>query len=102
MEMLSLGLIWHGFHDAIREGDGERILIYLRYLLLIFKSSNNNNCAKEAVNLYHYTLSEREKAQLLWSRCVDTRGVDGANIPCDLFMEHLKQKIKNRNKVYGG
>ena len=26
MEVLSLGLLWHGFHDAIKEGDGERIL----------------------------------------------------------------------------
>ena len=25
VELLSLSLIWHGFHDAIREGDGERI-----------------------------------------------------------------------------
>ena len=28
MDLLSLSLIWHGFHDAIREGDGERILRY--------------------------------------------------------------------------
>ena len=26
MDLLSLSLIWHGFHDAIREGDGEGIL----------------------------------------------------------------------------
>ena len=26
LEVLSLSLIWHGFHDAIREGDGERIM----------------------------------------------------------------------------
>ena len=25
-EVLSLGLLWHGFHDASREGDGERLL----------------------------------------------------------------------------
>ena len=64
---------------------------------MIFNSSNNYNYAKEAANLllqYHYILSEREKAQLLWSRCVNTRGVDGANIPCDLFMEHLNRRLK--------
>ena len=27
-ERLSLGLLWHGFHDSIREGGGERILTY--------------------------------------------------------------------------
>ena len=31
-EVLSLGLIWHGFHDATREGDGDRLLMYWRYL----------------------------------------------------------------------
>ena len=28
----------------------------------------------------------------MWSRCVNTRGIDGANIPCDLFMEHRRLK----------
>ena len=58
-ELLSLGLLWHGFHDSIREGDGDRILRYWKMLLIVFKSSNNHNYAKEAVNIllqYHYTL----------------------------------------------
>ena len=25
-ELLTLGFFWHGFHDACREGDGERIM----------------------------------------------------------------------------
>lgn len=28
IELLTLTLLWHGFHDAIREGDGDRILRY--------------------------------------------------------------------------
>ena len=55
-ELLSLGLLWHGFHDAIKEGDGERIIRYWKFLLVVFKSSNCRNYAKEAVNLllqYH-------------------------------------------------
>ena len=27
-ELLSLSIVWHGFHDSIREGDGDRILRY--------------------------------------------------------------------------
>ena len=97
IELLSLGLLWHGFHDAIREGDGERILRYWKFLLVLFKSTNHRNYAKEAVNLlfqYYYKFSERERAQLLWSRCINTRGYPGANIPCDLFMEHLNRRLK--------
>lgn len=48
IEFLSLSLIWHGFHDSIREGDGDRILRYWKFLLVIFKSSNKQNYAKEA------------------------------------------------------
>ena len=97
-EVLSLGLLWHGFHDAIKEADGKRILNYWKFLLVVFKSTNHHNYAKEATNLlmqYYYTFSERQKAQLLWSRCINTKGTPGANIPCDLHMEHLNRRLKN-------
>ena len=96
-ELLSLGLLWHGFHDSIREGDGERILTYWKIFVVVFKSSNNHNYAKEAVNLlyqYYYKFSDRQKSQLLWSRCINTKGYQGKNIPCDLFMEHLNRRLK--------
>ena len=96
-EVLSLGLVWHGFHDAVREADGERLLRYWKLLLVPFKSSSHRNYAKEAVNVlfqYHYVFSERQKAQLLWSRCINTKGQRGTNIPCDLFMEHLNRRLK--------
>lgn len=67
-ETLTLGLLWLGFYDAIKEGGGERILRYWRFLMIIFKSTNHPNYAKEAVNLlmqYTYLFSERQKAQLL-------------------------------------
>ena len=32
-KLLALSIIWHGFHDAIREGDGDRILRYWKLLL---------------------------------------------------------------------
>lgn len=97
IELLSLGLLWHGFHDAVREADGDRILRYWKFLLVLFKSSSHRNYAKEAVNVlfqYNYVFSDRQKAQLLWSRCVNTRGNKGTNIPCDLHMEHLNRRLK--------
>ena len=103
-ELLTLGLLWHGFHDAIREGDGERILRYWKFLLIVFKTTNHCNYAKEAVNVlcqYYYTFSERKKVQLLWSRCVNTRGIPGANIPCDLHMEHLNRRLKTMIRGMG-
>ena len=97
VELLTLSLLWHGFHDAVKEGDGEWIVRYWKFLLVAFKSSNHPNYAKEAVHLllqYYYLFSERQKAQLAWSRCINTKGHRGANIPSDLHMEHLNRRLK--------
>ena len=37
-ELLSLGLLWHSFHDAVKEADGDRILRSWKFLLILFKS----------------------------------------------------------------
>ena len=50
-DLISLVLIWHDYHDAIREGDGDRVLRYWKFLLLIFKAMNRQNYSKEAVIL---------------------------------------------------
>ena len=38
-EVLTLCLLWHGYHDAISEGDGDRVLRYWRFLFLVFKNA---------------------------------------------------------------
>ena len=97
MVLLTLSLLWHGYHDAIREGDGDRTLCYWKFLLVLFKTSKNYNYAKEAISLpfsQKYLLSERKAAQLLCSRTVNTRGRAGCNIPMDLHLEHLNRRLK--------
>ena len=66
--------------------------------------SNKRNYAKEAVNLllqYHYLCSDHQHEQLLWSRCINTRGYQGANIPGDLHMEHLNRRLKTAMRNLG-
>ena len=91
-----LGFVYHGFQDAIREGDGDRIMVYWKLLLLAFKASNRRNYAKEAflTLLQSLTLPPRLRQQLKWSRCVNTSGKEGKNVPCDLAMEHLNRRLK--------
>ncbi len=43
---------------------------------------------------YYCTFSDRQREQLMWSRCINTKGYPGANIPCDLHMEHLNRRLK--------
>ena len=96
-KILSLGLLCFGYHDATREGDSKRILNYWKFLLVLFQSTSHSNYAKEAVNLllqYYYKFSERQKPQLLWSCGVNTKGLIGCNLPCDLLMKHLNRRLK--------
>jgi len=97
IELISLGLIWHGFHDSVKEGDGDRILLYWKFLLPIFKQTNHYNYAAEGFNLLSQVLilSPRKVAELKWSRTVNTHGRVGQNIPCDLHMEHLNREAKS-------
>lgn len=97
LQVLNLGLLWHGFNDSIQEGDGNRIMTYYKFLLNVFKVGRCFNYCKEVVILltqYHCLLSERQAAQLKWSRCINTKGLRGCNVPCDLHMEHLNRRLK--------
>ena len=67
LQVLTLGLIWHGFNDSIKEGDGDRILTYWKFLLVIFKVGKRRNYCKEAMNLlmqYYFLLPKRLAEQL--------------------------------------
>ena len=96
-EVLTLGLIWLGFYDAIQEGDGIRVMRYWKVLLLLFKATNRNNYSIEAMRLLlqqMYLVSPRKAAQLTWSRFINTQGRQGRNMPADLHMEHLNRTLK--------
>ena len=51
VQLLKLGLFYHEFADAIREGDGNRVLRCWKYMLPIFSASGSRNYACEAANL---------------------------------------------------
>ena len=95
-DFLTIGLLWHGFHDAIREGDGNRLLTYWKFLTFVFKQEGHRNYAKEGFNLTAQSLllSPRKVAELKWSRTINTHGHAGKNIPVDLHMEHLNRNLK--------
>ena len=50
-EVLSLGLLLMEFIDAVREGDGARIVRCWKYFLPLFKSAGRTNYSIEAFNL---------------------------------------------------
>ena len=98
LQVLNLGLLWHGFNDSIREGDGDRILTNYKFILNVYRAGRCFNYCKEVVILltqYHCLLSPRLAAQLKWSRCINTKGLPGCNILCDLHLEHLNRRLKD-------
>ena len=96
-EAFTLSLLNAEFEDAIKEGNGERVVRCWRFFLLIFKSSKRMKYSLEAVKLLvgTHVLPPRLREQLIWSRFVNTKGKHRENKPCDLHMEHLNQTVKS-------
>jgi len=96
-QLMTLLLFWHAFNDAVKEGDGDRVIDYWKFLLVIFRVKGHRNYCKEAIMMlsqYHCLLSDRLAAQLKWSRFVNTTGRAGKNVSCDLHLEHLNRRLK--------
>ena len=58
------------FTDAIKEGDGNRVLICYKFFLLVYKAGQCHNYCKETINLllqYNFFFTERQAEQLKWS-----------------------------------
>ena len=92
------------FTDAIREGDGIRILRCWRYFLPTFKSTKLTNYSIEAFTMlaqYQLFYTPRMQQQLMWSHTVNTRGLPGHNLPCDLHMEHINRECKKAMQTLG-
>lgn len=103
-EIMTLGILYLNYKDAIKEGDGERVLTIWKYLLPIFRLSERRNYSVEVLlTLYNYyfVFSPRQAKQLLWSRFINTHGLIGRNIPADLHMEHLNRMCKEAIKGLG-
>ena len=97
-ETLSLGMIYLEFKDAVKEGDGTRVLRCWKYFLLFFRATGHTNYCIEAFNLlalYYCILPQRFAEQMLWGRFINTVGKRGHNISADLHMEHLNRLCKD-------
>ena len=101
---LIFGLFMLDLNDAIREGDGQRLMNLYKIGLLFF---NFHGCTK-----YFYTtllllvklnaiLPEGKAFRLIWNRFFNKHGWKGRNIPLDLRLEHLNNFLKACLKVLG-
>lgn len=104
IQLLRIGCLYMEFADAIREGDGKRVIRCWRYFIPVFRAAQCTNYACESFNLLYqhlYALSPRVSNQLMWSRFINVHGRPGRNIPLDLHMEHLNRLAKDAIKNLG-
>ena len=96
LDVPSRSLVSNGFHDAIREGDGDRVIWYWKLLMMLFRESGRRNYSKEAflMILQINSLSQRVAEEIKWSRFVNRRSRVGCNVPRYLTMEHLNRRLK--------
>lgn len=97
-DLLSLGMLYLEFRDAVKEGDGNRVMRCWKYFLPLFKVSGKKNYSIEALQTifnYKFVMSDMHALQWLYSRFVNTQGLPGCNIPADEHLEHLNRICKD-------
>ena len=93
---LYLNLLLRNINDAIREGDGMRLINSYRMALLYFKACGHKNYALTVLRLlFSIKLRPNSAHRLIWGRFVNTSGQKGRNISLDLHLEHLNGFLKD-------
>lgn len=97
---MNMALLLRNFRDAIKEGDGERIIKCMKMFLLHFKQDGSGSTKYALEALYHLfqvlaLLSPREAERLKWNRTVNIQGGDGNNVAMDVALEHDNHVLKD-------
>lgn len=101
--VLGMGMLARNFHDASREGDGERLIRCWKFFMLHFKVDGRVKYAVEAINILAQVnglLPPAMGHQLIWNRTCNLTGGAGKNIPLDLQMEHLNRVFKENINTF--
>lgn len=95
---LAFGFLLADMQDAVKEGDGERLLRLYSVALMLYKAYGHTQYAFSTLLLtlqVNYTLSPRLAHSLTWNRFWNGRGGRGRNISLDLHLEHLNNFLKS-------
>ena len=104
-QLLILLLLRENHNNAIKLGDGARVLRLYKYFMLFFKVSS---CPKYAIAMLHLQaqvnclLTPRLAHSLVWNRFVNHQGRVDTNHPMDLDVEHDNKFFKNDCHSYRG
>lgn len=104
--LLTDGLFFMNFLDAIAEGDGGRMMRQYKYLLLYCRADGTHSTKYALECLYqsflvNAMLSPRDAERFVWNRTVNNSGKPGKNIALDLDVEHSNNFVKQAIKHLG-
>lgn len=95
---LAFGFLLADLQDAVKEGDGERLLRLYSVALMLFKAYGHTQYAFSTLLLtvqVNCTLSPRLAHSLTWNRFWNGKGGRGRNVSLDLHLEHLNNFLKS-------
>ena len=103
---MNMALLLRNFRDAIKEGDGDRILNCIKMFLLHFKQDGRGSTEYALEALHHLfqglaLRSPREAERLKWNRTVINQGGDGNNVAMDVALEHDNYAVKEIIRALG-
>ena len=101
---LSIGMLLFNFDDAVKEGDGERVIRCWKFMMLIFKAYNHTKYSFAALHMQisiKALLTPRQAHSFIWNRMVNTKGGLGKNISMDLRLEQLNKLLKDMLRCLG-
>ena len=102
--LLREGLLDMARLDAVKEGDGERIMRHWRYDFVYFSINRHHNYRLLSFRLIaqvYALLTPRMAARVIHNRTVNVHGGDGHNISLDIFLEFLNKEVKEDLKRSG-
>ena len=102
---LQFGLFFMNMEDAIKHGDGLRLLRCYKFALLLEYQYKHTKYAYLLLHFFvkfYAVLSQDEAFRLLNNRFINYTGGAGNNIPLDLHMEHLNLMLKRMMQNSGG
>lgn len=96
--------LFFNFLDAIKEGDGARVMRQYKHIMLYCKADGSHSTKYALECLYEFfliyvLLSSTDSERLTWNRTVNNTSKKGTDIPTDEDTEHrnnfIKQGIQN-------
>ena len=96
-KLLGMSLLALDLEDAVREGDGKRIILLWKFLLALFRQAGKTKYALEAFILSYnlnVSLTAKQSSQLMHDCTCNVKGRKGENKSLGLQMEHMNRSFK--------